>query len=281
MKIIGQKNLTKLIDNQIKSGDFPRFSIIVGDYGSGKKTLANYIIDEMKVTINYNSGISVSQIRDAIAQMHKTVDKSVFTFFDADNMSAQAENALLKVSEEIPNNVYIIMTVSDISSILPTIKSRAIIYHIPPYSIAELLKYAHEVVKAKYDDDIISQLCETPGEINLLYERDAEALWEYAYKAIDNIAEVGGANAFKMANKIDFKGDDAEKFDMQLFLKAFRQICTEKMSDAVIDGDKDNINKYGAGIDVVNHIIQQLHITGINKSALFDMFILDIRKEWM
>lgn len=281
MKIIGQKNLTKLIDNQIKSGDFPRFSIIVGDYGSGKKTLANYIIDKMKVTINYNSGIFVSQIRDAIAQMHKTVDKSVFTFFDADNMSAQAENALLKVSEEIPNNVYIIMTVSDISSILPTIKSRAIIYHIPPYSIAELLKYAHEVVKAKYDDDIISQLCETPGEINLLYERDAEALWEYAYKAIDNIAEVGGANAFKMANKIDFKGDDAEKFDMQLFLKAFRQICTEKMSDAVIDGDKDNINKYGAGIDVVNHIIQQLHITGINKSALFDMFILDIRKEWV
>ena len=84
-----------------------------------------------------------------------------------------------------------------------------------------------------------------------------------------------------MANKIDFKGDDAEKFDMQLFLKAFRQICTEKMSDAVIDGDKDNINKYGAGIDVVNHIIQQLHITGINKSALFDMFILDIRKAWM
>lgn len=281
MKIVGQKNLTKLIDNQIKSGDFPRFSIIVGDYGSGKKTLANYIIDKMKVTINYNSGISVSQIRDAIAQMHKTVDKSVFTFFDADNMSAQAENALLKVSEETPNNVYIIMTVSDISSILPTIKSRAIIYHIPPYSIAELLEYAHEVIKAKYDDDIISQLCETPGEINLLYERDAEALWEYAYKAIDNIAEVGGANAFKMANKIDFKGDDVEKFDMQLFLKAFRQICTEKMSDAVIDGDKDNINKYGAGIDVVNHIIQQLHITSINKSALFDMFILDIRKAWM
>lgn len=281
MKIIGQKNLTKLIDNQIKSGDFPRFSIIVGDYGSGKKTLANYIIDKMKVTINYNSGISVSQIRDAIAQMHKTVDKSVFTFFDADNMSAQAENALLKVSEEIPNNVYIIMTVSDISSILPTIKSRAIIYHIPPYSIAELCEYAHEVIKAKYDDDIISQLCDNPGEINLLYERDAEALWEYAYKAIDNIAEVSGANAFKMANKIDFKGDDAEKFDMQLFLKAFRQICTEKMSDAVIDGDKDNINKYGAGIDVVNHIIQQLHITGINKSALFDMFILDIRKAWM
>ena len=281
MKIIGQKNLTKLIDNQIKSGDFPRFSIIVGDYGSGKKTLANYIINKMKVTISYNSGISVSQIRDAIAQMHKTVDKSVFTFFDADNMSSQAENALLKVSEETPNNVYIIMTVSDISSILPTIKSRAIIYHIPPYSIAELCEYAHEVIKAKYDDDIISQLCETPGEINLLYERDAEALWEYAYKAIDNIAEVSGANAFKMANKIDFKGDDAEKFDMQLFLKAFRQICTEKMSDAVIDGDKDNINKYGAGIDVVNHIIQQLHITGINKSALFDMFILDIRKEWM
>ena len=37
--MIGQEKLRKIIEQQIEMGEFPRFSIIVGAEGSGKKTL--------------------------------------------------------------------------------------------------------------------------------------------------------------------------------------------------------------------------------------------------
>lgn len=280
--MIGQKNNIKLINSQIKSKSFPRFSIIVGATGSGKKTLTNYIIDKMKIQLVYNSGISVSQVRDTITYMHKVVDPTVVTFYDADIMSVQAKNALLKVAEETPNNVYIIMTVTDLNNVLDTIKSRAYIYSMQPYTADEIDTYYHDYGVDRSTDvrNIVRNLCETPGEIELLCKNGASELFDYAELAVDNIATVNGANAFKMARKIAFK-DDEEGFDMQLFLKAFRHICMYRMGNACIDGVHEDIVKYGAGLDVINNIIGQLHITGISKSALFDIFILDIRKAWM
>lgn len=36
--IIGQANLLDLIDNLVKNNSFPRFSILIGNTGTGKKT---------------------------------------------------------------------------------------------------------------------------------------------------------------------------------------------------------------------------------------------------
>jgi len=276
--MIGQKELIKLVKSQIKNKDFPRFSIIVGARGSGKKSLTDIITKTMKLNYSYRSGIAVSQVRDAISQMYKSVDTTVFTFYDADEMSVQAKNALLKVAEEPPHNVHIIMTVTDLNNVLSTIKSRAFIYRMEPYSPKDLIKYASEYGKTM-NGKLITDLCETPGDVNMLHDCNAQALYNYATLTVDNIAEVSDANALKLGSKIAFKDDDSG-FDMLLFLKAFRQICMDRMCTAIIDGVQEEINRYASGVDAVNHTISQLHITGINKSHIFDMFILDIRKVW-
>ena len=41
--MIGQKELLQVLSSQIEKGDFPRFSILVGQEGSGKKTLTKSI----------------------------------------------------------------------------------------------------------------------------------------------------------------------------------------------------------------------------------------------
>jgi len=41
MKIIGQKELLQGIDDLIRKNHFPRFSIIVGEPGSGKKLISD------------------------------------------------------------------------------------------------------------------------------------------------------------------------------------------------------------------------------------------------
>lgn len=276
--MIGQIQLIKTVSSQIETDTFPQFSIFTGEHGSGKKELIKVLIKHFGDCVVYNSNIGVADVREAITYMYNVNRRSIFTFYDVDTMSIQAKNALLKVAEEPPKNVYIIMTVSDINTVLDTIKSRASIYSLDPYSREELLQYAHDVINAKHDDDLICQLCNTPGEIKLFYDQGAEDLWDYAEMAVDNIAEVSGANAFKMANKIAFKDGD-EGFSVQLFLKAFRQVCMDRLVDRI--NTPVEVNKYTKGIEVVSYTIQQLGITGINKVALFDIFILDIRKEWM
>ena len=271
--MIGQKKLRDFIDGQIAHDEFPRFSIIVGDKGSGKRTLCKYISESLNAFWCYEPDNKVETVRNVIAESYKRVSPTCYVFTDVDNMSINAKNALLKVTEEPPNSAYFIMTVVNLDNVLPTIRSRANIYQMSPYSADELDTYYHDyAVNRKSDEhEIVHKLCDTPGEINLLCENGAVALYEFAEKVVDNIATVSGANVFKIANSLSFK-DGEDGFNFELFMKAFRIICTNRLME--------NRAYYMLGVHLATKCMSQLQITGINKKALFDIFILDIRKVW-
>jgi DNA polymerase III subunit delta' len=56
---------------------------------------------------------------------HQKNGKKVAVIYDAHQMNLAASNALLKILEEPPNDSVIILTTSNLSSLLPTIKSRS------------------------------------------------------------------------------------------------------------------------------------------------------------
>ena len=275
--MIGQTNLLKLIEEQIEFEDFPRFSIIVGAEGSGKKTITlsiAYALNCQRVFIEPK----VDSIREMIKNCYSVNTPTMYVIFDSDKMSQQAKNAMLKVCEETPDNAYIVMLVNDIETVLPTIKSRASIYYMEPYTPEELLEYAS--VTDEKQKDIIMDLCETPGDVEKLRFTGIYEFYDFVEKVVDNIAEVSDANALKIAGQIDFKDNDAQKYDMVLFLRAFKSVCGKRMKKAVAEDDMEMQLYYSAGIKIVTKALRQMQITGINKSALFDMFILDIRREW-
>ena len=274
--MIGQKNLLKLLSEQMEFNDFPRFSIIVGPEGSGKKTLTNWIAERL----DYPRAIiepKVDSIRQMIKECYDVKSPVLYVIIDSDKMSQQAKNAMLKVCEETPNNAYIIMLVNDMETVLPTIKSRASIYYTEPYTAKELIEYADMPEDV---NDIITDLCETPGDVEKLRFIGPKVFYDFVEKVVDNIAEVSNANALKIAGQIDFKDNDAKKYDMILFLRAFKSVCGKRMRKAVTEDDMEMQLYYSAGIKIVTKALRQMQITGINKSALFDMFILDIRREW-
>lgn len=123
MYVCGQKNLLQDIDTLVKNNKFPRFSIIVGDTGFGKKVISEYIAKHLEASF-VPCSVDVESVRDTIANAYEMTEKTLYMFFDCDGMSTQAKNALLKVTEEPPNNAYFIMTVRDISNILGTLISR-------------------------------------------------------------------------------------------------------------------------------------------------------------
>ena len=257
--MIGQKNLLRVIDHQLEDDTFPRFSIIVGYRGSEKDKIGNHIAKHLKANCITLPDVKVETIRTIIQESYKVVSCTVYNIVNADTMSIQAQNALLKVTEEPPNKAYFVMTLEDEANTLPTIRSRGTIYHCDNYTQAELVNYAEE----KYGVFKYCGICDTPGEIDLLHEMKEEEFYNYVEKVVNNISEVSGSNAFKIADKIKFK-DTNEGYDLILFWKIFQCIAMEKQ-------------EYER-IKITSKYLALLRIKSLNRQMLFDKWILDIRR---
>ena len=120
----------------------------------------------------------------------------------------------------------------------------------------------------------MADICETPGEVDLLYSNGILKLYDFVQLVIDNISECSGSNAFKIGDKIAFKDTDTDKFDLRLFWKTFMKVCSDRLRT-------ENDIRYADGIRVTSEYLQQLNITGINRSATFDVWILSVRGKWL
>ena len=274
--MIGQEILLELIDMMIDENTFPRFSVIQGVDGSGK----NLIVQHIRNCMNYElveMDNTVDSVCSAMEQAYRTTVPIIFYFRNADTMSQSARNALLKVTEEPPNNAYFILTVVNEDSLTDTIKSRANVFHMEPYTQYELNEYL-----APYDDGFDKKLalevCETPGDIDLLYKNGAERLYNFVEKVMNNIAEVSVANALKIANNIAFTDTDEGKFDLALFWKAvIMYYCNEFTADVKNMSVEELRTKARIVMSTKECIDMITKTRGINKRNVFDIWILDVR----
>ena len=272
--MIGQTHLQSSLNLLIANGTFPRFSIFVGPKGSGKKTVAQFIRHKFRDALFADIGIGVDAIRDIISNVYKVTSPIIYLIADADNMSNAAKNALLKVTEEPPNNAYFIMTLEDENNTLDTIRSRGTVFHMDRYTPDEIEEYARIAYLPKLTHDpIITDLCETPGDVDILVKMGIQEFYDYVQLVVDNIAEVSLANVFKISSKIALK-DDAEGYDLRLFWKAFYKVCGDRFFVSLEQ-------KYFEPMGVTNEHLQKLKVKGINRQMLFDNWILEIRNLWM
>ena len=271
--MIGQHHLRHQIDTLVQNETFPRFSILVGPEGSGKKLMSKHIATKLGAFHNIR-GVGVDDVRDLIQEAYKVSAPIVYVVADADKMSPAAKNALLKVTEEPPKSAYIILTLTDLNNTINTIRSRGQVFYMDSYTVDNIDEYYHNMYPSFTDErQIVDDLCVTPGEVDLLMEMSPVEFYEYVEKVVDNIAIVSGANSFKIAQKIKFKDTDTDKYDLKLFWKAFMTICSSRL--------REDPHRYAEGIKITSQYLQELRITGINKASTFDMWLLDVRKEWM
>lgn len=273
--MIGQKRLVEGINTLIENDKFPRFSIIKGPKGSGKKTLAKYIgtllPDCTTIILEDNK---IDTIRKVIADSMRNKGRpTLYVIPDADTMSTNAKNSLLKITEEPPVGTYIIMTLVNDAMMLSTIMSRAFVMKMDAYTMTERMNYALSVGISTEDYNRIGNFCEVPGDIDNLRKYDIDKFLKFVELVIDNIAEVEGANAFKIGEKLALK-DEENKFDLALFWKAFNVMCFDR---ALNVEEKD----YLKAIRITGNHLKNLQSTGINKQMEFDKWVLDIREIWL
>ena len=104
--------------------------------GSCRKALSDNQPDIIKVTHEKAGTISVDDIR---AQISGDVDfkpysspYKVYIMNEAEKMTPQAQNALLKTLEEPPEYVVILLLTSNVEALLPTILSRCVVLNMKP-----------------------------------------------------------------------------------------------------------------------------------------------------
>lgn len=273
--MIGQGKLQSQLFGLIHDDKFPRFAVFIGPRGSGKKTLINWICtnfrDKSPVIIDRGEQSCLADsVRQSIADAHRLVGSQVILVFaDADNMSQAARNAMLKLTEEPPNNAYIIMTVEDSSSLLETIQSRATIFYMQPYSREELCNYCSQLALSDSDMSVLTTICENPGEIKLLYDNyNVQEFIQYVNLVLDNIADVSIANSFKIASKVALK--DGEKgYDLKLFWKAFMVTAFSRLEEHY---------KWSQVLRITSQFLSWLRIKGANKQMLMDNWIIAVRE---
>lgn len=284
--MIGQKSLLQYIDKLVEY-NFPRFSVITGVRGSGKKLIAKYIADKLNYPL-ITFETKIDDIRNMIELAYQQTEPIIYLIPDADTMSLGAKNSLLKIIEEPPNNAYFIMTLQTIQNTLPTIKSRCLELKMQLYTSDDIKEMITLIDPNLSQDErnILYSCCDNYYELELAYKYDVLTFYNYVKKVYDNIHKVQSANSFKILDKLKLKEDETEKYDIELFLKIFNQLALNDMTASLAGKsylDKEAIhqaNKFANIIDATAKVIKNLKTTGINKTSLLDIWILDIRKIW-
>jgi DNA polymerase III subunit delta' len=209
-KIYGIENFFNELVGLYKQKKMPNKILLSGKKGSGKSTLAyhliNYILsenEECKYNLeNFNinkdnrsykllqnnshpnfylidlltdkKSIDVSQIREMINYTNKSTfnDMARFILIDnAENLNKNSVNALLKIIEEPNENVFFILINNNEKNILPTLKSRFLIFKIN-LTFNESLNISNSILKKNVLEfvnyDLISYY-NSPGEIVSLF----------------------------------------------------------------------------------------------------------------
>ena len=264
--MIGQVQLLKDISRSVEQGTFPRFSIVVGVFGSEKNEIANFVATKLQANCIEVPDCKVDTIREIITSSYTVKSLTVYNIKDEDTMSVQARNALLKVTEEPPNKAYFIMTLENEDNTLPTIRSRGTVFRMQEYTQDQLTAYMKPYNLDRETEQTILRVCDTPGEVDLMISYKPMDFYLFVENTRDHIATVSGSNAFKLTQSIKFKDTDEKGYDLNLFWKAFCVVCLSE--------------GYHNGLQLTSRYLSLLRVKTINRSMLFDMWILDLRKEW-
>lgn len=267
--MIGQRNLQSRLGSLIRLKKLPRFIILVGEEGSGRRTITKWIAEEMQADY-IEVDRAVDAIRTMVEECQSVSDTTLYFIPDCDLMSNSARSALLKVTEEPPRNVYFVMSTTDRERVLPTLTSRANVYNMDSYSIGDIAEFVND---PSADLGLYANCCNNGREVNLVKQWGND-FFDFVKLVIENITEVSGSNALKMEERLAFT-EDAEGYDVKVFFQAFRAECMRIIKELE---DRHLRDKYVAWIQITSDKLQDIQIRSINKQNVFDMWIFEIRE---
>ncbi len=226
--IIGNENVKSILTKSLNNKTVLHSYMFIGEQGIGKKQIAMQFA-KMILCENYNDGecnqcksciefessnnpdfkfiepdgkvIKIDQIRELqtkVAEKPVNSGRKVYLINDADLMTKEAQNCLLKTLEEPPEYIVIILIVSNENRVLTTIKSRCMKIHFDKINDQEIKKYLIETCGVNNLNNNILKMCDgSIGKCLVIKDRLEE------YKEIENIFSNLNTSITKFVNSAE------------------------------------------------------------------------------
>ena len=255
--IIGQDQIKEHMQNAISSGKISHAYVINGEQFSGKEFIAKIFAmalqcekrgkdegaelpcqtchsckqalsdnqpDIIKVTHEKPNTISVDDVRAQISgdvgiKPYASPYK-IYIMNEAEKMTTQAQNALLKTLEEPPEYVLILLLTTNVNALLPTILSRCVVLNMKPVSDHLVRKYLMEELQLT---DYKAEVCVAFARGNLgkarqlAFSEGFEDMKNEALSVLKYIQDMEVSELVSAANRIkEYKMDRSDLIDIMM-----------------------------------------------------------------
>jgi DNA polymerase III delta prime subunit len=184
--MVGKRLVALNFANFLESGDFSE----PFDYTQGKPKIlsdALFIGPDERGTVGIDS---IRAIKNFLWQKPNASAYRTVIIDDAELMTAEAQNALLKVAEEPPHSTLLILITSDIDGLAATVSSRLQKIYFSAASPAVIKEWAKkEFPAAKNLEDFVERSFGKPG---LLAAMISDRKFQAVLKSADNLLKLRG-----------------------------------------------------------------------------------------
>ena len=323
-EIVGHKEIIRHLQNAIRLGKVSHAYIFSGETGCGKKLLATAFAmtlqceqrgvdpcltcssckkamsknhpDIINITHEKPNSIGIEDIRsqliDDVAIKPYCSSYKIYIISEAEKLTLQAQNALLKTIEEPPAYAVILLLTNNMDALLPTITSRCVKLGLRPVKESMVKEYLMEKLhipdyQAKMDASLAQ------GNIGKAKQlAQSEDFAQVAENALRLLRRSGDMELYELVDAIKMLSADRQNiYDyLDLFTMWFRDVLLFKATrevDGLVFKDQFNDIKERAGkssyegletiIDAIEKARTRLH-ANVNFDLVMELLFLTIKE---